>query len=117
MKIYPKQEKSSREPGNYYFGNYWEIPVGVSFATIDENNKDEIKDKLHYHIKSDELYIVLDGEWILEIENQEVLLTPDSMVMIEPNEKHRIIKATKMPFRFIAISTTKDKNDKVVVEE
>ena len=117
MKIYKKQSKSLRESENYYFGNYGEIPIGVSFATINESNKNEIKDKLHYHVKSNEFYIILEGEGILEIEGKEFVLNSDSMIMVEPNEKHKITKATKLPFRFIAISTEKAKNDKVIIDE
>lgn len=115
MKIYPKQSKASRESGNFYFGNYGEIPIGISFAEV-INTEDETQDKLHYHIKSNEFYITLEWEWILEIEGKEMVLQQNEMIMVEPNEKHRIIKATKTPFRFIAISTEKDKDDKVISE-
>jgi len=60
MKTYPRQSKELRESGNYYFGNYGEIPIGVSFAEINESDG-EIHDKLHYHIKSNECYITLEG--------------------------------------------------------
>ncbi|NQU99683.1 MAG: cupin domain-containing protein [Parcubacteria group bacterium] len=116
MKIYKKQSKSLRESGNYYFGDYSEIPIGVSFSTIGESNKNKIKDKLHYHKKSNEFYIILEGEGTLEIENKEIALDRNSMIMVEPNEKHKITKVTKTPFRFIAITTEKDKDDKVIVE-
>ncbi|MDD4332851.1 MAG: cupin domain-containing protein [Patescibacteria group bacterium] len=117
MKIYPKQSKSDRQTDDFYFGDYGEIPIGVSFVTIDKNNQDEMQDKLHYHLKSKEFYIILEGEGILEVENKEIILNSNSMIMVEPNEKHRIVKAIKLPFSFIAISTEKNKNDKIIIEK
>lgn len=117
MKIYPRQEKGSRqEGGNYYFGNYGEIDLGISVATIFEDNKDQPGDKLHHHIKSNEYYIVLEGEGVMQVGDQEIVITPETTVMVEPYENHKILRATKTPFRFIAISTKKERDDKVVME-
>ncbi len=116
MKIYEKKLKSSRESENFYFGDYGEIPIGISFAGVNKNNKEKINDKLHFHKESNEFYITIGGEGILEVEGKEIILNKNSVVMIEPQEKHKIIKATKIPFNFIVISTRKKGDDKIVIE-
>lgn len=114
MKIYPKQSKSDRQSSDFYFGNYGEIPIGVSFATINEN--DISGDKLHYHKKGFEFYITTQGTGLLEVEGKEIELSEEQMVMIEPEEKHKIKSAKKAPFAFFAICTIKDKDDKIILE-
>jgi len=115
MKIYPKQSKTDRRSADFYFGNYGEIPIAISSATI--NKSGIIGDKLHYHKKGYEFYLTTQGAGLLEIEGKEVELTEKKLVMVEPGEKHKIKSATKTPFSFIAIVNIKNKNDKCVIEE
>lgn len=115
MKIFPKQSKSDRQSSDFYFGDYGEIPIGLSCATM---NKDSIiEDNLHYHKKGFEFYLTISGAGIIEIEGKDVELTEERLVMVEPGEKHIIKAVVKAPFSFIAISTTKEKNDKVISDE
>ena len=48
MKIFPRKDKVERRSGNFYFGDYGEIPIGISQTKIDENNVDKSKDTLHF---------------------------------------------------------------------
>jgi len=114
MKIYPKQTKSDRQSSDFYFGNYGEIPVGVSFATINENGVNG--DRLHYHKKGFEFYITTQGSGIIEINDKEIELTNEQMIMVEPGEKHKIKSAKETPFSFFVFCTTKEKEDKIILE-
>lgn len=116
MKIYRKESKKSRKSWwHYYFGDYWEIDIGISLAIIDHEHKNNIWDNLHYHTRSHEFYIVLQWEGFIEIEWKEYILNTHNVVMVEPNEKHKVLRATTTPFQFIAISTEKNPDDKVIV--
>jgi mannose-6-phosphate isomerase-like protein (cupin superfamily) len=115
MKIYPKRSKTDRASDDFYFGNYGEIPIAISSATINENGV--VGDKLHYHKKGYEFYLTIQGSGLLEIEGKEVELDQDVLAMVEPGEKHKIKSAIKTPFSFIAISNIKDKDDKFIAEE
>ena len=114
MKIYPKQSKLDKKSNNFYFGDYDEIPVGVSFATLSKNGIN--KDKLHYHKKGYEFYITTQGSGIMEIEGKEIELNNEQMVMVEPGEKHKIKSAKKTPFSFFVFCTVKNKADKIILE-
>jgi len=113
MKIVPKQQKPNREPGNYFYGDYGEIPVGISYAEV--TPKDEIQDRNHYHKKGHEYYFVIQGKGILNVEGKEVLLEHNNLVMLDPGEKHFLKKAIETPFHYFVACSVDDKNDKVFV--
>lgn len=101
MKNFPKQSKTERQFNHFYFGNYGEIPLGISSVTI---NEDEfVDDKLHYHKKGIEFYLTTKGEGVIEIEGKEFLMNGENLIMVEAGEKHRIKKVTSNPFSFIVI--------------
>ncbi len=114
MKTYPRQTKTNRNSRDSYFGNYGEIPIGLSSATMSTVSKSD--DTLHFHKKSIEFYLALEGSGTIEIEGRDYALEPDSLVMVEPGEKHRVKSSTKAPFSYIVFATVKDKDDKVKVD-
>jgi len=115
MKIFPRKDKTQRGEGNFYFGNYGEIPLGISQTRIDEKNIDKSKDTLHYHKKGTEFYLTTEGKAILEVEGNEVELNENQLVMVEPGEKHYVKMVTVTPFSVISICTTKKPDDKVII--
>ncbi|OGV88623.1 hypothetical protein A2Z41_02095 [Microgenomates group bacterium RBG_19FT_COMBO_39_10] len=116
MKIFLRKDKKLRDPGNFYFGDYGEIPIGISLTTINEDNLDESKDTKHYHQKGYEFYFTIKGKAIIEIKDKEVVLDKNHLIMVEPGEKHYVKKILKTPFSVLSISTLKDKTDKVVAK-
>lgn len=115
MKVFPRKDKVKKGPGNFYFGDYGEIPTGISQTTINGENLDISKDTLHYHKEGTEFYLTINGKAILEIEGKDFELNKDQLVMVEPGEKHYVKKVTKIPFSVITICTTKKIDDKVVI--
>ena len=115
MKVFPRKDKTERGYGNYYFGDYGKIPIGISQTRIDEENLDKSKDTLHYHKQGIEFYLTTEGVAILEVGGNEVELSRNQLVMVEPGEKHYVKKVTKIPFSVITICTTKKIDDKVVI--
>ena len=45
----------------------------------------------HYHKKMTEIYYILDGEGILELDEDEIILRKGISVMIKPGCKHRAV--------------------------
>ena len=115
MKIFPRKEKVIRGPGNFYFGDYDGISIGISETRINKDNLAKSKDTLHYHKQGNEFYLTTEGMAVIEIEGKEIELNPNRLIMVESGEKHYIKKVIKIPFCVIAICTTKDPNDKVIV--
>lgn len=87
-------------------------PARVSIATFDTNFAGE---PLHYSTGQQKLYITHSGEAILEVEGQEVTMTPANMIVVRSGEKHRILRViTKIQFTVVMMGPI---NDKVIVEE
>ena len=113
MNIFPRKQKTAS--GAYYFGEFEDTPLApfsISFATLDERYAGE---KPHYHTKNQKAYVVIEGEGILTIDGKQVILSPEHMIHIEPNEVHSVEAVNKAPLQFIVILSSKT-NDKVVVE-
>jgi mannose-6-phosphate isomerase-like protein (cupin superfamily) len=58
----------------------------------------EVKDEptSHYHLKTTEIYVVLEGEGFLELDGEQVPVKPLSAVMIRPGCRHRAIGKMKI---------------------
>lgn len=115
MKVYLRQDKKIRGPGNFFFGDYGEISIGVSLTTINKSSVSKSKDTKHFHKEGSEFYFTINGKAILEIEGKEVVLDKDHLVMVEPGEKHYVKKVLEIPFSVLTICTVKKRNDKVIV--
>ena len=50
----------------------------------------------HYHLKTTEIYVVLEGEGFLELDGERVPVKPLSAVMIRPGCRHRAIGKLKI---------------------
>ena len=116
MKVYLRRDKTQRGHGNFFYGDYGEIPIGLSYTTIDKNNVSTSKDTEHYHKEGYEFYFTIRGEGIIEVEGKEAVLDNKHLVMVEPGEKHYVKKVLKIPFSVLTVCTTKEKDDKVVLD-
>lgn len=91
-----------------------QCPCGESLRmiTVDDNNLASIHvvtisrdSKLHYHKILTEFYYVLEGEGLLELNDDLVEIAPGTLVMIKPMTKHRargklkILNIVTPPFR------------------
>jgi len=52
--------------------------------------------KAHYHKQTTEIYLVLEGEGYLELDDEKVPVKPLSAVMIRPECRHRAIGELKV---------------------
>jgi mannose-6-phosphate isomerase-like protein (cupin superfamily) len=55
--------------------------VSMSVLRIDNSRK-------HFHRETHEIYYVLDGEGVLELDGDEVPLTPGTAVLVKPGVRH-----------------------------
>jgi len=58
----------------------------------------EVKDEptSHYHLKTTEIYVVLEGEGFIELDGERVAVKPLSAIMIRPGCRHRAIGKMKI---------------------
>lgn len=50
----------------------------------------------HYHLRTTEIYVILEGEGFLELDGERVPVKPLSAVMIRPGCRHRAIGKLKI---------------------
>lgn len=113
MKIYPKNTKSTSGFG--YWGDFGEIDVGLSSGLITDNNTFS-GEKLHYHQLGVIYFVVIDGSGVVEVEGQSIEIKKDTVLRIDPGEKYRVTKAINYPFNWLVFCTSKDRQDKVIVD-
>lgn len=114
MKLYEKEKKST--PGWGYWGNYGEIEIGLSSGRVESPDQFE-GDPLHYHQKGIIFILVLEGRGLVEVEGQEITVVRNQVLKIEPGEKYRHTGVSETPFSWITICTSKDPDDKVVIDK
>jgi len=62
-----------------------EKTASIHIVTVSE------KSRTHYHKKMTEIYYILEGEGILELDNEKIKLHKGITVMIKPGCRHRAI--------------------------
>ncbi|NLO72635.1 MAG: cupin domain-containing protein [candidate division WS1 bacterium] len=67
---------------------FTEDPDGVATVHVVEIQEDA---RVHYHRKLTEVYFVLEGEGILELDEESLPVRPRSCVMIKPGCRHRAV--------------------------
>jgi mannose-6-phosphate isomerase-like protein (cupin superfamily) len=81
------------------------------------NLKENTQCSLHYHIKKDETFYILEGTILLELgKDGEVTLEKDSQWRILPNQVHRFRALTKTA-KILEVSTTHADTDTVRIED
>lgn len=113
MKVYEKQIKGDGRGG--YWGDFGKIDMGWSYAEISKDNPFP-GEKHHYHKVGTMYFLALEGSGILEVKGKKIELVENSLLRIDPGEKYKVIGAKNMPFRFIAVCTSKDPEEKIVIE-
>ncbi len=77
----------------------WELiklkEIGVAYVEVKES-------KEHYHDRTHEIYIVVDGDGKLILDGEEIQLEKDMVVYIPPGKPHKIKNGT--PLRMYVIS-------------
>ena len=55
----------------------------------------------HYHARSEELYVLLEGEGEMEVDGDRAPVGPGDAILIPPGARHRIQAASDAPLRFL----------------
>lgn len=98
-----------------YWGDYGQINVGISSGYVDTDNEN-ITDKRHYHKQGFIYIVVIQGSGQIEVNGQPITISQNQVLAIEPGEVYRYLAVIDKPFQWITFCTSKDAEDKVVVE-
>ena len=113
MKKFTKQAKNSKLD-EFYFGEYDELDIGISYVKSDKEIE-EFDDKKHYHKTGTEYYFVVEGQVVLGVGDEEVVLDKEEVLQVDKKEMHKVKSVTKAPFKMVVFNTEKDNQDKIIV--
>lgn len=88
--LYESKEKEARD-------TVWSPPQGSDKCPVQLMTDSEIavfthlaSQDRHYHKKGTEIYMVLEGEMIIEVEGVNYLLSSGDMIVVNPEAKHEV---------------------------
>lgn len=67
------------------FADTQDAPASLHRVVIDKEAK------THYHKKLTEIYYILEGEGVMELDGEEVPVKPGSSILIRPGCRHRAV--------------------------
>lgn len=107
--------RTYKSSGSHLFCGHWNgSPLEIGFLP-EPLTKVPSSEALHYH-DYHEYYVVLEGRAELEVEGQTVPLRGNTVVMVEPGEKHRIVFVDpEVGARWVIIKERSEPDSKHVV--
>ena len=75
--------------------------MSLALIIIDSNASSQ----QHYHIKTEEIYYILDGEALIEIGGQATRVGKGHSIFIPVGKIHKITNIGKEPLRFISVDS------------
>jgi mannose-6-phosphate isomerase-like protein (cupin superfamily) len=70
----------------------------------------------HHHARTEELYVLLDGEGEMEIDGERRRVRPGDAVLIPPGAPHRIVADAGVPLRFLCCCAPPYSHDDTYVD-
>lgn len=118
MRVFRKSRKEWRKGNHYYFGDFGEIPAAISYVRA-ATNEELGQEAKHLSKAGYKYFFVVEGAIEVEVGDEVVTVGSEQVLMVEPGEVHRVVRATELPCSFVVFGTVKDPTgaDKVIVEE
>src|SRR5688572_10418326 len=109
MKVYEKSPESGDGPV-WVCGHWNGSPLAIGLGLRTEVGPDEVR---HHHPYR-EYYVVLEGTAELDVEGTLVTLHPNTVIMVEPGERHWIVAVGESGARWVVIKERSEPDTKYV---
>lgn len=109
MRLYHKSNESGDDPA-WICGHWNGSPLAIGTGLRCEVGSNEIR---HYHPYR-EYYVVLEGTAELEVEGVVLALCAGMVVMVEPGERHMVVRVGEMGARWVVIQERSEPDTKYV---
>ena len=93
----------------------WHLLKSDALSVIQERMPSGTHEALHYHQKSQQLFYILFGKAVIEIEGIQYELKAQESIAIKNGLKHKITNASLEDLHFLVISEPKSHGDRVNV--
>ena len=94
----------------------WNLVDNVGLSVKQEVMPTGTSEQLHYHEKTQQFFFILAGTATLEIEGNQIEVSPHEGLQVLRGEKHRIINNGKTNLEFILCSQPSISNDRINIE-
>jgi len=94
----------------------WNLVDNARLSVKQEMMPAGTSEQLHYHEKSQQFFFILAGTATLEIEGNQIEVSPHEGLQVLPGEKHRIINNGKTNLEFILCSQPSISHDRINIE-
>ena len=95
----------------------WFLLKEPKLAVIEEEMPPGTSELLHFHHKAQQLFYILQGEAIMEIDGEFLDLKPSQSIHVAPGNPHRIRNSGAKTLRFLVISEPESHGDKEIVSD
>lgn len=94
----------------------WHLLKSDTLSVIQELMPSGAEEGLHYHSKAQQLFFVLKGSAVMEVEGTSYVLYAQDSLHIAPGLKHKISNVEAEDLHFLVISEPKAHGDRTNVE-
>jgi mannose-6-phosphate isomerase-like protein (cupin superfamily) len=109
-------KKSISNAKHYTWGaacDGWHLLQTDSLSVIQERMPPGTTEQLHFHQKARQLFYVLSGEAMFDVEDDQLIIKAGESLHIPPMTKHRISNSGIEDINFIVISEPKAHGDRL----
>ncbi len=104
----------------YRWGNAgigWLLANSKDITVAERQLSPGVKEIRHYHRKSWQFFYVLSGAGTMHIAGEEISLSRNESIEVDPMQPHQFINSGEAPLRYLVISMPNSYEDRVEVEE
>lgn len=110
LKIHKKYPREIE--GVSFYGKREDIKLRINYGEL--KRKSQINDPLHYHKKSTQFFLVIQGKILVEVDNKKMTFSSGCVYEITPKTKYRVLSSLTEVSSYIVIGTENKVSDRVV---
>ncbi len=113
----PSPSAVSRKNAEHYrWGNdcdAWWLVKDPHLSVIEELMPPGAAEVRHYHERAQQFFFILQGEVLMEMEGETVLIPAGSGIRVLPGSRHQVRNPSSGPVRFLVISQPPSRGDRI----
>lgn len=111
----------SKDNSKYYsWGNScesWVLNDSTNLSVKQEKMPSGTAEKLHFHEVAEQVFYILRGEAIFDINNEKFSVKAGESISVQPESKHFIANESQDELEFLVISSPSTHNDRIEIEK
>lgn len=112
--------QSKENSTHYTWGNgcdSWVLNDSRNLSVKQEKMPAGTAEKLHFHARAEQVFYILKGEAVFEINDEKFSVKAGESISIQPQSKHYISNESQDDLEFLVISSPSTHNDRIEIEK